>query len=165
MTQRRYKLQVVKDDLGFAAAHFITMRGKCENVHGHNYRVTVEVEGILGDDGYVVDFGLIKKYAREIARSLDHRMLLASHNEQLIYTTIDDHLQVQYGAKRYLFPQNEVVMLPIQNTTAELLATYFCQQLRDRLNNDHVDTVTKVGVWVSEGPGQQALAELDWEAS
>lgn len=60
MSQRIYRLQVTKDQLGFAAAHFITMRGKCERLHGHNYRVTVEVEGFLCEDQYVVDFGVLK---------------------------------------------------------------------------------------------------------
>ena len=59
MSQRIYRLQVTKDQLGFAAAHFITMRGKCERLHGHNYRVTVEVEGFLGAfvEGFDEDLG------------------------------------------------------------------------------------------------------------
>jgi 6-pyruvoyltetrahydropterin/6-carboxytetrahydropterin synthase len=153
-----YRLEVTKDELGFAAAHFITMRGKCERLHGHNYRVSVEVEGTLGDDGYVVDFGLLKRHAREIARSLDHRVLLAAENTQLVFSEAAGHLTVQYGEKRYLFPLDEVVMLPIANTTAELLATYFCGQLVERLAAEDVTTVSNVGVAVSEGPGQQALA-------
>ncbi|HYF62621.1 MAG TPA: 6-carboxytetrahydropterin synthase [Herpetosiphonaceae bacterium] len=160
-----YRLEVTKDELGFAAAHFITMRGKCERLHGHNYRVSVEVAGRLGEDGYVVDFGVLKKHAREIARSLDHRVLLAAENAQLAFSEADGHLQVQYGFKRYVFPLDEVIMLPIANTTAELLATWFCGQLSDRLRAEGVDTVASVGVWVSEGPGQQALARIDWEDS
>jgi len=162
MNHSLYRLEVTKDELGFAAAHFITMRGKCERLHGHNYRVTVEVAGRLGEDGYVVDFGLLKKHSREIARSLDHRVLLASENSQLAFSEADGHLQVQYGAKRYVFPVDEVVMLPIANTTAELLATWFCARLSERLRADGVDTVASVGVWVSEGPGQQALAQVEW---
>jgi 6-pyruvoyltetrahydropterin/6-carboxytetrahydropterin synthase len=158
-----YRLEVTKDELGFAAAHFITMRGKCERLHGHNYRVSVEVAGRLGEDGYVVDFGVIKKHAREIARSLDHRVLLAAENSQLAFSEADGHLQVQYGPKRYVFPLDEVIMLPIANTTAELLATWFCAQLSDRLRAEGVDTLASVGVWVSEGPGQQALAQVVWE--
>ncbi len=153
-----YRLEVTKDELGFAAAHFITMRGKCERLHGHNYRVSVEVEGTLGEDGYVVDFGLLKRHSREIARSLDHRVLLAAENPQLAFSEDAGHLTVQYGAKHYVFPLDEVVLLPIANTTAELLATYFCGQLAGRLAAEDVTTVAWVGVAVSEGPGQQALA-------
>jgi 6-pyruvoyltetrahydropterin/6-carboxytetrahydropterin synthase len=157
-----YRLEVIKDDLGFAAAHFITMRGKCERLHGHNYLVTVEVAGRLGDDGYVVDFGVIKRHAREIAKSLDHRVLLAAQNSQLGFSEASGEITVTYGAKRYIFPLDEVVLLPIANTTAELLATYFCGQLLERLRAEGAATVQSVGVWVSEGPGQRALARIEW---
>jgi len=152
-----YQLEVTKDELGFAAAHFITMRGKCERLHGHNYRVSVQVEGRLGDDGYVLDFGVLKRHAREIASSLDHRVLLAEENPLLAFSEDDGHLTVQYGAKRYVFPLDEALLLPIANTTAELLATYFCGQLIERLAPEDLATVSSVGVAVSEGPGQQAL--------
>ncbi len=162
MSKRVYQLQVWKDELGFAAAHFITMRGKCERLHGHNYRVTIEVSGTLGPDQYVIDFGVLKRHAREIARSLDHRVLLAAENEQLTFTHSADHVQVQYGAKQYVFPRDEVILLPIQNTTAELLATYFCTTLCERLQHEDTSQLQSVGVWVSEGPGQQALARQEW---
>lgn len=158
-----YRLEVIKDELGFASAHFITMRGKCERLHGHNYRVTVEVEGELGPDGYVVDFGILKRHAREIAKSIDHRVLLAADNRQLAFSEADGHLTVGYGDKRYLFPLDEVALLPIANTTAELLASWFCAQLHRRLRDEQVDTVRALGVWVSEGPGQQALARRGWD--
>ena len=163
MNQRLYTLQVWKDELGFAAAHFITMRGKCERLHGHNYRVTVEVSGSLGDDQYVVDFGVLKRFTRELVRTLDHRVLLAAENPQLQFEFSAGEVLVTYGAKRYVFPESEVIMLPIHNTTAELLATFLCEQLRQRLHEAGETTIKRVGVWVSEGPGQQALAQLEWD--
>lgn len=162
MSQRIYRLQVTKDQLGFAAAHFITMRGKCERLHGHNYRVTVEVEGFLGEDQYVVDFGVLKKHATEIARTLDHRVLLAAENAKIAYSQNEQHITVRYEEKYYVFPLAEVILLPIENTTAELLASYFCAELSARLRHDGVNTLKMVGVWVSEGPGQQAFASIEW---
>ena len=162
MSQRIYRLQVTKDQLGFAAAHFITMRGKCERLHGHNYRVTVEVEGFLGEDKYVVDFGVLKKHAAEIARTLDHRVLLAAENAKIAYSQAEQHITVRYEEKYYVFPLAEVILLPIDNTTAELLASYFCAELSERLHQDGVNTLKMVGVWVSEGPGQQAFASIEW---
>ncbi|KPL90254.1 6-pyruvoyl trahydropterin synthase family protein [Herpetosiphon geysericola] len=162
MSQRIYRLQVTKDQLGFAAAHFITMRGKCERLHGHNYRVTVEVEGFLGEDKYVVDFGVLKKHATEIARTLDHRVLLAAENAKIAYSQDEQHITVCYEEKYYVFPLAEVILLPIENTTAELLASYFCAELSERLHHDGVNTLKMVGVWVSEGPGQQAFANIEW---
>ena len=61
----------------FAAGHALrNYRGKCENVHGHNYRVQVTVEGEeLNSIGLLVDFGDIKKLIRAIVGRLDHQFL------------------------------------------------------------------------------------------
>ena len=69
-----YELKVVTK---FAAAHQLTMVGtKCENMHGHNWKIEVYVTGEkLDDGGVVMDFGVIKKHARDIMSLLDHKYL------------------------------------------------------------------------------------------
>ncbi len=66
-----YRLSV-KD--GFAAAHRLAgSGGKCESLHGHNFRVTVEVTGEkLDETGMLVDFGDLKGILRRILAELDH---------------------------------------------------------------------------------------------
>jgi 6-pyruvoyltetrahydropterin/6-carboxytetrahydropterin synthase len=61
----------------FAAAHFLShYHGKCENLHGHNYRVRLWVRGeTLSDGGMLADFGILKKILRDICASLDHSNL------------------------------------------------------------------------------------------
>ena len=61
----------------FAAGHALrNYHGKCENVHGHNYRVQVTLEGAeLDAAGLLVDFVHIKKLMREVIERLDHRYL------------------------------------------------------------------------------------------
>ena len=57
MTTERYRVRVTKDHLVFSAAHFITFNGNiCERLHGHNWRVAVEVAGPLDENSYVFDF-------------------------------------------------------------------------------------------------------------
>ncbi len=58
----------------FSAAHFIPGHRKCGRVHGHNFRVEVEVEGELRN-GMVVDFYELKKILREIVERYDHGLL------------------------------------------------------------------------------------------
>jgi 6-pyruvoyltetrahydropterin/6-carboxytetrahydropterin synthase len=69
-----YELKVVTR---FAAAHQLKMVGeKCENLHGHNWKIEVCVRGEnLGQGGVLMDFGLIKTHVREIVQLLDHRFL------------------------------------------------------------------------------------------
>jgi 6-pyruvoyltetrahydropterin/6-carboxytetrahydropterin synthase len=61
----------------FAAAHFLShYRGKCENLHGHNYRVRLWAKGAeLDEGGMLVDFGILKKILRGICAALDHTNL------------------------------------------------------------------------------------------
>lgn len=61
----------------FAAAHQLTMVGtKCENLHGHNWKIEVYIKGQSIDEGGVlVDFGVIKRHVRELMETLDHKFL------------------------------------------------------------------------------------------
>ena len=61
----------------FAAAHFLThYHGKCERLHGHNYRVRLWARGeTLDDGGMLVDFGSLKGVLREVVGKLDHQNL------------------------------------------------------------------------------------------
>jgi 6-pyruvoyltetrahydropterin/6-carboxytetrahydropterin synthase len=69
-----YELKVLTR---FAAAHQLTMVGtKCENMHGHNWKIEVYVTGEkLDKAGVLVDFGVIKKHVAEIMAMLDHKYL------------------------------------------------------------------------------------------
>ena len=61
----------------FAAAHQLTMVAKkCENLHGHNWKVEVCVKGDrLNDAGVLIDFGILKGYLKEVMAKLDHKFL------------------------------------------------------------------------------------------
>jgi 6-pyruvoyltetrahydropterin/6-carboxytetrahydropterin synthase len=153
-----YRIEVHKDYLGFAAAHFITFKGKCERLHGHNYQVWIEVEGELTDEGYVFDFTELKQIARELCDALDHRVLLATENPRIEVRRDDQSVYACYESQRYQFPVGDVALLPLSNTTAELLATYLAGQLAERLAAAAAEhRLSSIGVWVAEGPGQRAF--------
>jgi len=61
----------------FAASHFLTKyHGKCENLHGHNYKLIVTIKGPVGDDGMVIDFKQVKEIVKEkVINKLDHTHL------------------------------------------------------------------------------------------
>ena len=69
-----YEIRVEAD---FAAAHFLAdFHGKCERLHGHNYRVLAHARGdSLDSGGMLVDFGILKKALREVCETLDHSNL------------------------------------------------------------------------------------------
>ena len=85
---RRYKVRVSKDYLVFCSGHFITYAGdQCERIHGHNYRVAVEVEDDLDENHYVFDFIALKDLTRAITDELDHRMLVPKESRPSDFPT------------------------------------------------------------------------------
>lgn len=70
-------MYTVRVEADFSAAHFLSgYKGKCENLHGHNYAVRAYARGAeLDSSGMLVDFGALKGALREVCGSLDHRLL------------------------------------------------------------------------------------------
>ncbi|KAJ8601070.1 hypothetical protein CTAYLR_004510 [Chrysophaeum taylorii] len=67
----------------FNAAHFVAFRGFRERLHGHNYTVGVRLVGPLGGDGYVMDFGEVKKMVRQLCEELNERFLCPAKSDVL----------------------------------------------------------------------------------
>lgn len=150
------KVKIEGGYLRFSSAHFITFGGKCERLHGHNYGVLIEVEGTLGEDKLVIDFTILKQLTREICRRLNHRFLLPLHNPHLRIEEQENTWEIGFGEKRYVFPREDVVALPIDNSTAERLAEYICQELRRALTTYKIDNLQTIMVGVEEAPTQMA---------
>ena len=151
-----YKVIVEKDYLVFAAGHFITYTGECETLHGHNYRARVEVEGELDENSFVWDFVSLKRLMRRVVDDLDHRMLLPLHNPELRLLEEGDSVEVLYKERRYVFPKSDVVLLPIRNTTAEMLAHYLAGRVKEELQRAGAGRLGALAVEVEESFGQSA---------
>jgi 6-pyruvoyltetrahydropterin/6-carboxytetrahydropterin synthase len=155
-----FRVQVSKDYLVFASAHFITFRGhQCESLHGHNYRVGVAVEGTVDSESFfVLDFSVLKQIARRLVDEIDHKVLLPALNPKLAYREDGNRLAVDYfGEPTYVFPKTDCAMLPIQNSTAEMLAQYLGVRVRDELAGGGFTHLTRLELEVEENYGQSAI--------
>ena len=152
-----FKIRISKNILHFAASHFITFGGKCEYLHGHNYSVTVELEGPLTEDSYVFDFVALKKTGRAICETLDHRFLLASRNPHLTIARHDQCVEIDYQDSHYTFPEKDVNPLPVDNITAERLAEYIWGKLAQELLKGGATYGSSLTVGVAEAEGQEAF--------
>lgn len=156
----RYKVRVSKDYLVFCSGHFISYEGdKCERLHGHNYRANVEIEGELDENHYVFDFIALKNLTRELVDELDHRMMLATANRFINVEEGPTRVRVTYREREWVFPRGDCVLLPIENTTAELLARYLGQRLLAELAARHGYRPAALRVEVEESFGQSAFYE------
>ena len=157
--QSQFRVQVSKDYLVFASAHFITFRGhQCETLHGHNYRVGIAVEGGVDDEAFfVLDFSILKQITRRLVDEIDHKVLLPLRNPKLAFHEEGDRLRVDYfGQPTYVFPRRDCALLEIQNTTAEMLAQYLGTQVRDELVRSGYRHLTLLELEVEENYGQAA---------
>jgi 6-pyruvoyltetrahydropterin/6-carboxytetrahydropterin synthase len=157
--QSHFRVQVSKDYLVFASAHFITFRGhQCESLHGHNYRVGVAVEGAVDAEClFVLDFSVLKQITRRLVDEIDHKVLLPTLNPKLAYREEGDRIGVDYfGKPTYVFPRSDCALLEIQNSTAEMLAQYLGTRVRDELVRSGYTHLTLLELEVEENYGQSA---------
>jgi len=105
----------------FAAAHQLKMVAKkCENIHGHNWKIEVCVAGeTLNDAGVLIDFGELKGYLTEIIQKLDHKFL------------------------------NEMDWFHSYNPSSENIAYHIAHALKKKIVN-HDIKVTRVKAWESD---------------
>ena len=113
-----YELKIITD---FSAAHRLeNFYGKCESLHGHNWKVEVFLLGDrLDDAGLIKDFGVVKAKAREVLAELDHKYL------------------------------NDLPVFRQQNPSSENLARYLYERLGKALNGEGV-RISRVSVWESD---------------
>jgi len=162
MNTERYTVRVGRDHLVFACGHFISFDGhRCERLHGHNYRAAVEVEAPLGADWYVFDFLALRARAKELTDELDHHMLLAAANPVIRVNDAGDAYHVAYKDREWRFPKDDCVLLPIENTTAELIAKHLATRLAAVLKERHGFTPRRMIVEVEECVGVSARYEWD----
>ena len=130
-----FSIRVYKQYFNFASSHFMLFKdGTREPLHGHNYRVQIKGNAPFLDDDMVFDFLDIKPIVREICDSLDHKLLIPKNNP---------HLHIEEREKNYILstrdesffsiPQTDVLILPIENTSAERIAAYLAYQIREQV--------------------------------
>lgn len=153
-----YRLTLAKEDFKFSAAHF-TLFGpvEAESLHGHNYRVTVELEADeLDPEGLVVPIGAAKQAIRAACSRLDDRVLLPAESPHLVIAERDGSCRVRYGGRSYEFPVGEVLRLPLVNTTIELLARHLWLELALTFR---APQARRLAVTVEESDGQSGRYE------
>ena len=126
-----YKLTVERTDLNFSAAHFLMRHPKCERVHGHNYRVTIEIESDkLNSQQMIVDFLDVRDIVREICQKMDHHILIPTKAEDIEIKEMGEEMEVIANKRRYVFPKDDALLLPIEATTVENISEYIYKQLK-----------------------------------
>jgi 6-pyruvoyltetrahydropterin/6-carboxytetrahydropterin synthase len=155
-----FSVSVSKDYLVFASAHFITYTGhRCEGLHGHNYRARVTVEGEINEESwFVFDFVELKGIMRGLCDAIDHRVLLPLDSSRIHVAVEGESVKVAVdGDPRYVFPMRDCALLPVPNTTVEMLAKLLADRLRAELEARGARGLTAIELEVEENFGQSAV--------
>ena len=156
----RYRMVLAKEDFKFSSAHFTLFgEGRAELLHGHNYRVKVELSGEdLDAEGLLVDIESFKRTLRGLCARLDSRTLIPGESPRLQWTREGEAIAVRCGERAYRFPAEDTLVLPLANTSIELLARMFWHDLAPCLAGSGVDVLA---VAVEETAGQQCWYEAE----
>lgn len=154
----------------FSAGHFITLTDDlCEAVHGHNWMVAADVEGPPDGHGMVVDFIKLRDLLSAITARLDHHMLLPTKNRFLTVehapaangraAEVTVRFQNRQENRRWVFPADECVLLPVENTTAEWIARWIGHELLAAMDAAGSPVTGSLRIEVDECLGQSAVWE------
>ena len=156
-----FGLRLGKQDFKFSVAHFtIFGPGRAEPLHGHNYRLALEVEGEGVDElGLLSDCARLKRAARAACAALDDKVLLPEVSPYLAIGKSGGNpgargegtVAVRFADREYRFPAAEVLFLPFANVTMELLARWAWERLAKAAKGG---AVTSLMVEIEETPGQ-----------
>ena len=155
-----FRVSVTKDYLVFASAHFITFAGhRCEGLHGHNYRARVTVEGALNQESwFVFDFVELKGIMKRLCDEIDHLVLLPLRSDRVAVVEEGESVSVSVDGKpRYVFPRKDCALLPIPNTTVEMIARLLTERLEGELKKSGARGLTAIEMEIEENFGQSAF--------
>ena len=128
---RTFFIEVAKDYFNFASAHFLIFaNGQREPLHGHNYQVSVKIEGELDRAGVVLDFISFKPMVKRICDALDHRTLIQTESPVIKVRQRPSEVEIRYKQQKIILPRQDVILLPLVNTSTELLAEHVANQIR-----------------------------------
>ena len=158
----RFAVEVTKDFLVFSAAHFITFGNNiCERLHGHNYRVRCRVASPLEENGYVIDFILLRDLLQQLTTAWDHHVLLPLQHPTIKVRRDGNEVITTFESRRWVFPSDDCVLLPIANTTTELLARQLGHSLVAELRKARVVLPIFLEIGVDENFGQWGVWSTD----
>lgn len=148
-----WSLKLSKESFKFSGAHFTTFsQESAEMLHGHNYYVSVSLDGCKKlNHGLIVDLNEPKAIIKELLDSIDEKVLVAEKNPYTKITKTSDNTEIQFNEKTYSFPQTDCAFLPIENITIESLASYISENLQPAFSSYPIESYT---VEVSESRGQ-----------
>ncbi|MFN7727812.1 MAG: 6-pyruvoyl trahydropterin synthase family protein [Bdellovibrio sp.] len=155
-------LHLFKQNFKFSSAHFLIFDDKkAEMLHGHNYQVRVDLKvpptADMNQSGYFVDFNVFKVWIKTALDRWDERVLLPEKHPDMKFNHKGASLEVIFRDRFYVFPSNEVVRLPVTNTSVEQLSRLLAEDFLAEFKKYGIQSLC---VEVEETQGQSASTQV-----
>ena len=156
-------IEISKEYLHFAAAHFTLFSAtERENLHGHNFQVTLDADAPMQEDGLTFDYNILKKAVKQLCDELDEQVLMPTHSPYLEIDEQDDYTYIVFNGERIPFLQRDLKLLPIRNITVEELAQYLLGKLLER---EDIKTLAIDHMLLRCASGEGQWASAKWSAT
>lgn len=126
-----FRVVLNSSSIKFSACHFLKEPSQCSRLHGHNYYVSVEISHSLDENHFVVDFLELKEELASIVEPMDHYILIPTDSKDLQIKEDKESVEIITSNKRYIFPRDDILFLPLSATTSELMAKYIHSKLKE----------------------------------
>jgi 6-pyruvoyltetrahydropterin/6-carboxytetrahydropterin synthase len=118
----------------------------------------VTLEGEIDHAGVVLDFITFKPLVKQVCDALDHRTLIQTESPIVKVNRRGKEIEVRYKTQRLLLPRQDVILLPLVNTSTELLAEHVANQIRREVRKNFPHTrIRSMEVGVEEARGQRGI--------
>ncbi len=152
-------LELHKDEFNFSAGHFtIFSATEREDLHGHNYGVSLCTEVKLNDNGLAFDYRIYKKKILSLCEQLDRRFLLPQYSKFLTLEDTGDMWLAYFNNEKIPFLKRDALILPVTNVTIEELSYWFLQKLTENISELTQHGIQSIKLSVFNGPGQSGTS-------
>ena len=156
-------IEISKEYLHFAAAHFTLFSAtERENLHGHNFQVTLDADAPMHDDGLTFDYNILKKAVKQLCDDLDEQVLMPTRSPYLEIDEQDDYTYIVFNGERIPFLQRDLTLLPIRNITVEELAQYLLGKLLER---EDIQALDIDNMLLRCASGERQWASAKWSSA
>lgn len=147
----------ITKEFSFDAAHRLYKVDKChpcKNLHGHRYKVVISIHANSLNNGMILDYRSLYPFENWIKETFDHATLIAEGDKELLKVAEDN---------KSIF--GKISVLPIEETTAELLASYIASKVISLLypNVEGIDAMV-FNITVCESPNTSATSDAEYKA-
>ncbi|EKD71412.1 MAG: hypothetical protein ACD_46C00187G0005 [uncultured bacterium] len=157
--KRVASLEIHKDEFSFSAGHFtIFSATEREQLHGHNYYVSIAFHFAIDHNGLSFDYRHYKRKMLALCEQLDRHLLLPAQSPYLTIEDAGDYWHAHFNQKKLPFLKEDVIILPLSNITIEELSHWFLQHMVSDQTEMNQHNIRGICVKVYNGPGQSGGA-------